>query len=162
MLIGFAILALVGAWLVIQPLGGIGGFTRNYNPSVTGNCTTLTDANGGTYTLSQAELQGGNCLVFAAGGLGQEVVVLTFPATSTLASIIPNAGDYRTWLYDATALVAATTTTVAAGTGMTLLEPNDGDAHDVIIAGGQYARLECWRQPSTDLTCTVTEMTDAD
>lgn len=124
-----------------------------------GGIATLTDANGGAYTLTQTELLNNNVLSFAAGGAGQEVIQLTFPATSSLSQIIPNAGDMRTWLYDASALAAATTTTVTAGTGMDLIAVT---ANDDLIDGAEWAEITCWRQADTDITCLTSELLHAD
>lgn len=124
-----------------------------------GGIATLTDANGGAYTLTASELANNNVLKFAAGGAGQAVIALTFPATSTLSSIIPNAGDMREWLYDASALAAATTTTITAGTGMDLIAVT---TNDDVIDGAEWSRLTCWRQADTDITCLVSELLHAD
>lgn len=124
-----------------------------------GGILDLTDANGGTYTLTQAELLGSNVLKFTAGGAGQAVIALTLPATSTLTSLLPNAGDTRQWIYDASALVAATTTTVTAGTGVDLIAYT---ANDDVIDGAEFAVLTCWRQTDTDVSCITSELLNAD
>lgn len=124
-----------------------------------GGCKTLTDANGGTYALTQAELNEYNCFEFAAGGAGQAVIALTLPATSTLTTLLPNVGDFREWVYDSSALSAATTTTITAGTGIDLIAYT---ANDDVIDGGEYARISCWRQASTDVTCITSELLNAD
>lgn len=124
-----------------------------------GGVATLTDANGGTYTLTQAELLNSNVLKFAAGGSGQAVIALTLPATSTLTTLLPNAGDMRTWIYDASALAAATTTTVTAGTGIDLIAYT---TNDDVIDGGEFAEITCWRKANTDLLCLTSELLAAD
>lgn len=124
-----------------------------------GGIATLTDADGGAYTLTQEELLNNNVLSFAAGGAGQEVIQLTFPATSSLSQVIPNAGDMRSWLFDASALAAATTTTMTAGTGMDLIAVT---ANDDVIDGAEWAEITCWRQADTDFTCLVSELLHAD
>lgn len=124
-----------------------------------GGILDLVDANGGTYTLTQAELLSSNVLKFTAGGAGQAVIALTLPATSTLTSLLPNAGDTRQWIYDASALAAATTTTVTAGTGVDLIAYT---ANDDVIDGAEFAVLTCWRQADTDLSCITSELLHAD
>ena len=124
-----------------------------------GGCLTLTDANGGAYTLTSDELINNNVFVFAAGGASQAVIALTFPATSTLSAIIPNAGDMREWIYDASALATATTTTMTAGTGMDLYGYTTDDD---VIDGAEIARITCWRQASTDISCITSELVASD
>jgi hypothetical protein len=129
------------------------GFTQG------GGVGTLTDANGGTYTLTQAELLASNYLKFAAGGAGQEVVALTLPATSTMTTLIPTAGQCRTWIYDATALAAATTTTVTAGTGHDLVAYT---TNDDVIDGNEFAEITMCRQSDGDVTTFTSEILHAD
>lgn len=124
-----------------------------------GGCTTLTDATGGTYTLTQAQMLAANCFVFAAGGAGQEVIALTLPATSTMTTLIPNVGDTRSWFYDASALAVATTTTITLGTGIDIIAYTNADD---VIDGAEYAQITCWRQPDTDVTCLTSELLAAD
>lgn len=124
-----------------------------------GAATVLTDANGGTYTLTEAQLIASGTLEFAASGAGQEVIALTFPATSTMTTLIPNAGDCRTWLYDASALAAGTTTTLTAGTGHILIAvTTDSD----LIDGLEFAQIEMCRRTDTDVTTIVNELLHAD
>ena len=130
-----------------------GGLTQG------GGITNLTDANGGTYTLTQAELSASSVLKFAAGGAGQAVIALTLPATSTLTTLLPNAGDFRTWVYDASALASATTTTWTAGTGIDLIAYT---TNDDVIDGAEFSQLTCWRQADTDVSCIVSELLHSD
>lgn len=131
----------------------VDGFTQG------GGVVTLTDANGGTYTLTQAELLSGNYLSFAAGGAGQAVIALTLPASSTLTTLIPNAGDCREYIYDASALAAATTTTITAGTGIDLIAYT---TNDDVIDGAEFAEIRFCRQADSDVTVFTTEMLNAD
>jgi len=119
----------------------------------------VVDANGGTYTLTEAELLGVSILEMNAGGAGQAIIALTLPATSTLTSLMPNAGDYREWLIDASALAAATTTTVTAGTGINLIGVTTDDD---LIDGLEWARLSCWRKENTDVDCITSELINVD
>jgi hypothetical protein len=124
-----------------------------------GGILTITDANGGTVTLTEAQLLGSNILSIAAGGAGQEVIALTLPATSTMTTLLPNAGDFREWIVDASALAAATTTTITLGTGVDLIAVT---TNDDVIDGAEFARLSCWRQADTDVTCITSELLHAD
>lgn len=123
-----------------------------------GQCT-ITDANGGTYTLTQAELKACNYLYMTASGAGQEVIALTLPATSTMTSLLPKVGDYREWLIDASDLAAATTTTITAGTGIDMIAVTN--AEDV-IDGAEYSELRCWRKSDTDVACITSELINSD
>jgi len=124
-----------------------------------GPIATLTDANGGTYTLTQAELENSNVLKFAAGGAGQAVIALTFPATSTMNNLIQKAGDCRTWLYDASDLAAATTTTLTAGTGHDVIAYT---TNDDVIDGAEFSQITMCRQADGDVTTLVSELLNAD
>lgn len=124
-----------------------------------GLACTLTDANGGTYTLTDAQLASCSTFTFAAGGAGQEVIALTFPATSTMTTTIPNAGDCRNWLYDANSLAAATTTTLTAGTGHDVIAAT---TNDDVIDGLEFSQIEMCRQSDTDVTTYVNELLHAD
>lgn len=125
----------------------VGRFTQG------GGITTLTDANGGAFTLTQAHMNSG-VIAFAAGGAGQSTITITLPASSTLTTIIPNAGDFASWIYDSTALDAATTTTFATGAGMAIHEPDGGN---LVVAGATQATLTCHRKANTDIECLLVE-----
>lgn len=124
-----------------------------------GGQTDLVDANGGTYTLTQAELAAASVFKFTAGGAGQEVIALTLPASSTMDSVIPNEGDIRSWIYDASALATATTTTWTAGTGIDLIAYT---TNDDVIDGVEFSQLTCWRKADTDIGCIVSELVRSD
>lgn len=169
--VAVAIIALMGLGLpqttttivekVHETLGGTTNFDDMDVDSLTQGkaCTTLTDANGGTYTLTEAEMLATNCFKFAAGGTGQAVIALTFPATSTMTSLIPNSGECREWIYDATALSAATTTTMTAGTGHDIIAYT---TNDDVIDGNELSEIRMCRQADGDVFTFVTEMLQAD
>lgn len=138
---------------------GAGG-TTNFDSITAGTeCLTLTDANGGTYTMTDAELSQNNCFKFAAGGAGQAVIALTFPATSTMLNTIANKGECREWIYDATALSAGTTTTMTAGAGHDIIAYT---TNDDVIDGAELSEWRMCRQSDGDVTTFVTEMLNAD
>lgn len=124
-----------------------------------GGIAAITDANGGTYTLTESEMLNNSVFKMTASGAGQEVIALTLPATSTMTSLLPNAGDMREWIIDASSLAAATTTTVTAGTGIDLIAVT---TNDDVIDGAEFARLTCWRATSTDVKCITSELVHAD
>ena len=120
---------------------------------------TVTDANGGTITLTEAQLLSSNYLYMTASGAGQEVIVLTLPATSTMTTLLANVGDTREWLIDASDLAAATTTTITKGVGVDMIGVGtDAD----VIDGAEYSELTCWRKSDTDVACVTTELVNSD
>ena len=70
-----------------------------------------------------------------------------------------NPGDYRTWVIENGYTAAATTTTIAAGTGIDLQEP---DGQNVVVGINNYAFLTCFREASTDIVCSFDETIPAD
>lgn len=132
-----------------------------FEESVTsgGNACTLTDANGGTYTLTDAELSRCSYLTFAAGGAGQAVIALTLPATSTMKTTIPKAGMCKKIIYSAINLSAATTTTITAGTGHNVLAYT---ANDDVIDGLERAELTLCRLANGNVDTFTTEILNAD
>ncbi len=170
--IGVSAVVVIVALLLTGNLGstGVGGtyeITKQFFPgglstsvlTQGGGCESLVDANGGTYTLTASQLDTKNCFQMAAGGSGQDVIALQLPTADQLRLVLPNVGDFREWTYDATALAAATTTTVTAGTGIELIAVTNADD---VIDGAEYARLSCWRKSSSAVTCITSELLAAD
>ena len=166
--VAVAIIALLGWFIptqqntvvdrVVESFGA--GGTTNFDSVTQGTeCLTLTDANGGTYTMTDNELAQNSCFKFAAGGSGQAVIALTLPATSTMLNTIPNKGECREWIYDATALSAATTTTITAGTGHDIIAYTTDDD---VIDGNELAEIRMCRQSSGNVFTFTTEMLQAD
>lgn len=111
-----------------------------------------------TTTLTQDQMLN-NSVIANAASTTSGTQTWTLPATSTLTTLVPNAGDMRTWLFKNENTTAATTTTIAAGTGMILLEP---DGQNVVIGGGNDAVITFIRDDSTDVLVIVDEVIDAD
>jgi hypothetical protein len=86
-------------------------------------------------------------------------VTLTLPATSTLATMIPNAGDTRTIIIENATSTASIDITISAGAGMDLQEP---DGQDLVISEDNYAILTFWRRSDTDMVVTVDVFIPAD
>lgn len=133
--------------------------TTTENLTSGGQACTLTDANGGTYTLTNAQVAQCSYLTFAAGGAGQAVIALTLPATSTMTTAIPNAGDCKNIIYSARSLSAATTTTITAGTGHNILAYTTSDD---VIDGLERAQLTLCRLSNGDVDTFTTEILNAD
>lgn len=90
---------------------------------------------------------------------GDLAVTLTLPATSTMTSFIPTAGDCYDFRFRNVDGTAATSTTIAAGTGIDLVENENGD---VVIEGGNEAQIKFCRESDTDVTVYVDEYIAAD
>ena len=138
--------------------------------SSTGTFSSILDTNGGfveggqltisttsaTYTLTQAEMQ--DVKVISIADTESAAQTFTLPATSTMTTMIPTAGDAQSWIIDNLHTAAATTSTFAAGTGIDI----DGlGANDDVINGAVSGMLVCWRLVSTDVRCSVREHVDA-
>jgi len=85
-------------------------------------------------------------------------MTLVLPATSTMTTLLPNAGDMREWMFEF-ATTSTATLTFSAGTGIDLIAVT---ANDDVIDEGEYARLTCLRQTDTDVACIISELLAAD
>lgn len=84
---------------------------------------------------------------------------LTLPATSTLTTFIPTAGDSAIMRIRVLGTAASASSTITAGTGMDLVENENGD---VVIEAGNEAYLRFYRESDTDVTVSVDEYIAAD
>uniref|UniRef100_A0A6H1ZGP2 Uncharacterized protein n=1 Tax=viral metagenome TaxID=1070528 RepID=A0A6H1ZGP2_9ZZZZ len=84
---------------------------------------------------------------------------LTLPATSTMTTFIPTAGDTAFMRIRVLGTAASASSTIAAGTGIDLIENENGD---VIIEAGNEAYLRFHRETDTDVTVSVDEYIAAD
>lgn len=109
-------------------------------------------------TLTEDNLLNANVITFTASST-QAALTVTLPAASTMTSLIPNTGDYRSWVIENPFTAAATTTTIAAGSGIDLQEP---DGQNVVIGINNYAWLTCFREASANVVCRVDESIPAD
>lgn len=126
------------------------GFTQG------GGCRASTTV-AATETLTEAQLLANNC--FEYNGANAAAITITLPATSTMTTLLPNAGDFREWMIDNAYTAAATTTTIAAGTGIDLIAVT---ANDDVQDGTEFARLTCYRKTNTDVACIISELLAAD
>lgn len=110
-----------------------------------------------TVTISAADMSTNNVITFAASST-QAALTATLPASTTFP-LPSEAGAYRSWVIENPFTAAATTTTIAAGTGIDLQEP---DGQNVVIGINNYAWLTCFREASTDIVCSVDETIPAD
>lgn len=117
--------------------------------------TTTTVA---TETLTERQMRENKVFRFL-GSATAAAMTVTLPASTSMNSVLPKPGDYRTWVIENGYTAAATTTTIAAGTGVDLQEP---DGQNVVIGINNYAFLTCFREASTDVVCSVDETIPAD
>jgi len=113
-----------------------------------------------TYTLTQAELANANVIKIGPTA-GAAAMTLTLPASTSFTTLLPKNGDTRDWIIWNAHTAAATTTTVAVGTGIDLQGDTTGDD---VINGGVFGKLQCTRLGTTDpmMMCYVNEGVAAD
>lgn len=152
----------VGKTIVERTVGGASGPEHTehqlFKADVTvGGDVYATTTTAGAETLTAYQLEK-NRLFRYLGSATAAAMTVTLPATSTI-SFMPNPGDTRTWIIENGYTAAATTTTIAAGAGIDLQEP---DGQNVVIGINNYAFLTCFREVSTDIVCRVDETIPAD
>lgn len=109
-----------------------------------------------TYTLSASQFKSG--VVDIESTATGAALTLTLPASTTSAyPSVP--GMSAELLIKNSHTAAATTTTVAAGTGVDLQET---DGLNVVIGITNYARVTCTRLDTRDVVCEVNETIPAD
>jgi hypothetical protein len=145
----------------IQSLGAVSSpevltYLRVYGPFSQGGEVLASSTTATAGTLTASELQRYSVFEYVAN-TGN--TTLTLPATSTIDNIITRPGESRTWWIHNATTTAATTLTIAAGTGMDLIGYT---TNDDVIDGTEYAQLTCYRQIDTDLTCETTEVLHVD
>lgn len=139
-----------------QFIGVIDSATSTTGYLTNGGKYTSISTTSATYTLSASEFE--SSVVDIESTATGAALTLTLPATTT-GAYGPTAGDrvYLTIKNSHTA--AATTTTVAAGTGVDLQEP---DGQNVVIGINNYAWIICLTLDTTDVACEVDESIPAD
>lgn len=113
---------------------------------------------GATRTLTAQEMADYAAIVVDSTSTGA-ALTLTLPATSTMTALLPVAGTSRSWMIENNHSAAATTTTIAAGTGIDLQGDTSGD--DIINASA-FGWLTCVRDYDTDVVCRISETVAAD
>ena len=121
-----------------------------------GGLTTVTPTSAAV-TLAFADMSTSNVITFTASTT-MPALTATLPASTTFP-LGTEAGSTRSWKIENPFTAAATTTTIAAGTGIDLQEP---DGQNVVIGITNYAWLECFRKANSDIVCKVNETIPAD
>lgn len=123
-------------------LATLNGGTLASNPSSTSTSAT-------TYTLTQSDIANyDTVLITLSGG----ATTFTLPASSTVTSFIPTAGDRSEQCW----LPLSNTLTFAAGTGDDLYSASSSPA-DLTIAAGKAGCLKYVRQADSDITVLYSE-----
>ena len=135
-----------------QPINAHAGFTL-------GALATSTAAT--TQTLTENDLQnyGFWAVTPTVGSL-----TYTLPATTTLSTLMKNAGDSYSWKFQMATTSTGITLTLAKGTGWNLVGV---DANTDVIPGAAWGSQEiltvdCVRQVDTDIACFLDEAIAAD
>ena len=135
----------------------VGGNTTLNNLTY-GATTVASSTANATETLLVSDLTTYSGMDYTPGDLA---VTLTLPATSTMTSFVASAGNCFDWRFRNLDDTSATSTTIVAGTGIDLVMPEATGA-DVIIEGGNEAKLKFCRELDSDVTVYVTEYVSTD
>jgi len=146
-----------GATTLSSTLSTTGMFTANAGSVSSYSLATTTAAT--TYTLTAADIGNYDTIrQILSGG----AATFTLPATSTLTSLVPAAGDRAETCW----LPLTNTLTFAAGTGIDLMVAtstnNGGGAYDLTITAGGVGCITWFRQTDTDITAGLIEYENAD
>lgn len=126
-----------------------------------GGSVLATSTSGTATTLTQAILA-----AYTAIEMTPNVASFTYtlPASSTITTLMPNAGDKREWTWQNATTTTAITITLATGTGWNLSGVDN--AVDVWPGAAYTARelviMSCYRQNNTDINCELRENIAAD
>lgn len=137
----------------------LGGTTRD--TWVTGGSVTAV-ATAVSTTLSNAQVCGASVISVTPSGAAINV---TLPSTTTLAAdCLAFDGATKSFLYE-NAATAATSTTLVAGTGITLLGnavASTTASQAAVISQNQWARITLTRVRASEYTAEVVSLGDAD
>ena len=134
---------------------GSGNFHRSFH-----FCHTLTQGGGiratstvnSAETLLAADFDVENVIAYT---LNVQDATLTLPASSTLSSFIPTAGQERSIFIRNASTTAAMDLTLAGGTGMNLLVASSTKVIVGNTSGSNSARLDFVRRADTDIDVTM-------
>lgn len=149
---GFTNVAVAGYLTVGDTFSSTG--TSTFNAVISSNITStgfLATTSANSETLP-ASLLSFTSIIYTPGQT--TTPTLTLPASSTLTSFIPNVGN-QTTVYFYNASTAATTTILAAGTGMNLTTASSSSGV-INVYAKKIASLEFLRLPNSDISLFVT------
>lgn len=142
-----------GGEAVVNDSESLGGRSDTDSNVTVGKLTTggtvYSTTTGSAATLREQDLLNNAVISVVAGNTTG--VTLTLPATSTLTRYIPRAGRTAT-IYIQNDSTAATTTTIAAGTGITI----DNASSTLAVAQGSSVGITFIRQANGDVRAFLT------
>ena len=106
-------------------------------------------------TLTQADMSSYGMFSVAPG---ISTLTYTLPATSTLTTLIDTAGESKEWIFKNATATAGVDITIAAGAGIDL----ESSTTTLSITPSATGYLKCFREVSTDVTCSIKIDTNAD
>jgi hypothetical protein len=140
-------------------IGGAFGVTGETDMAglTSGNGTLASTTSASAGTLTEADLLANSVLDVLS--TVSTSFALTLPATSTMTTLLPNAGDMRSWWIQNASSTAAVAMTITKGAGVDLI----GVDTDVdVIDGAEWSVLNCYRKVDTDVVCELSELVHAD
>lgn len=152
--------------VIPNPLGGSAGpehteFQTFKSGFEDGGARVSIDPVDATLTLTYAQMVNAKIITHPASNT-MPALTLTLPASTTFP-LSGTPGASRTWVIENPFTAAATTTTIAAGTGVDLQEP---DGQNVVLGINNYVFLNCVRGADSgapqDVVCSVDETIPAD
>jgi len=146
-----------GTYLAITGLFTADGGTLKSYPNASSSVTTA--------TLKQSDLLSYDTVLLTPTGAAA-TKTLTFPASSTLTTFIPTAGDRQETCFFNATTTAATTITFAAGTGIDLevatSTGSTGGAMDLVLGADNMGCFTFLRKTDTDIVAGFLEYSNAD
>lgn len=111
-------------------------------------------------TMKQSDILGYETILF---NLTEAAATksITLPATSTLTSFIPTAGDWQDQCWINSSTTAAATITLVAGTGIDLQTASSSPI-DLILGADSTACFKFIRKTNTDISASMLEYNDGD
>ena len=121
-----------------------------------GGAVLATSTTGTTCTLRESDLNKYSVFELTPNTAS---ATWTLPATSTLATLLKNVGDTKSWVFQNATTSTGINTTLAAGTGWNL---SGVDTNVDVIAGAAYTArvsqyVQCYRQSNKDIHCNIDE-----
>lgn len=137
------------------------GYFFVHGPFSEGGGRTASTPTSAAYTWTFADMAESKILTFTASTT-MPALTATLPASTTFP-LPPEIGAERRWIIENPFTAAATTTTIAAGTGIDLQEP---DGQNVVLGINNYAWMTCIRGADSgaaqDIVCSIDETIPAD
>lgn len=122
-----------------------------------GNGTLASTTSASAGTLTEANLLANSVLDVLS--TDSTSFALTLPATSTMTTLLPNAGDMRSWWIQNASSTAAVAMTITKGAGIDLIGV---DTNVDVIDGAEWSVLNCYRKVDTDVVCELSELVHVD